>query len=78
MLPVGAAGTPNIDEMKAGFEIYNKPKNDWSATPKSRLKTRPKHNHMNGSILGLFPAEVAPQSVTNGAGSNNDAWINSD
>jgi hypothetical protein len=28
--PAGAAGTPTIAEIKADFEIYNKPKNVWS------------------------------------------------
>ncbi len=27
-------GTPSIDEIKADFEIYSTPKNDWSAIPK--------------------------------------------
>ncbi len=45
MLPAGIAGTPKIDEIKADFEIYNKPKNDWSAiriTPgKATLRRMP-------------------------------------
>ncbi len=31
--PTGAAGTPQINEIKADFEIYNEPKHEGSAIP---------------------------------------------